>query len=46
MEGFIKNIIKYCLFTGLLFPNNSWKVYDDSELAIINITVDPDAIML
>ena len=44
MEGFIKNIIKYFLFTGLLFPNNSWKVYDDSELAIINITVDSDAI--
>ena len=30
------------IFLGFLFGDESWKVYDDSEMAIIEITVDPE----
>ena len=29
-------------FTSFIFSDESWKVYDESELAIINITIDPE----
>ena len=30
------------IFLGFLFGDESWKVYDDSQMAIIEITVDPE----
>jgi len=30
------------IFLSFLFGDESWKVYDDSEMAIIEITVDPE----
>ena len=30
------------LLSGFLFADESWRVYDDSQIAIINITIDPE----
>ena len=37
-----KKIFIIIAFTGFLLSDESWKVYDDSELAVIHITVDPE----
>ena len=44
MAKYISKVIKTIFFIGLLYPDDSWKIYDDTELAIINITIDPDDI--
>ena len=31
-------------FSSILFSNDSWMVYDDSEIAIINIEIDPQSL--
>jgi len=35
-------ILPVILFLGYLFADDSWKVYDDSEIAVIHITLDPE----
>ena len=37
-----KKVFIIIAFTGFLLSDESWKVYDDSELAVIHITVDPE----
>ena len=37
-----KTVFIIIAFTGFLLSDESWKVYDDSELAVIHITVDPE----
>ena len=37
-----KKIFIIIAFTGFILPDESWKVYDESELAVIHITVDPE----
>ena len=44
MAKYISKVIKTIFFIGLLYPDDSWKIYDDTELAIINITIDPEDI--
>jgi len=39
------NILISFLFVGMLFGEDSWKIYDDSEIANIEITVDPEALI-
>ena len=36
-----KKVFIIIAFTGFLLSDESWKVYDESELAVIQITVDP-----
>ena len=38
-----KYIFIFCFFS-ILFPNNSWMVYDDSEVSTINIEIDPQSL--
>ena len=35
-------LFRLLLFMGLIYADESWKVYDDSQIAIINITLDQD----
>ena len=35
-------ILPVILFLGYSFADDSWKVYDDSEIAVIHITLDPE----
>ena len=37
-----RKILVLIIFTKFIFPDESWKVYDESELAVIQITVDQD----
>ena len=37
-----KKVFIIIAFTGFILPDESWKVYDESELAVIHITVDPE----
>ena len=37
-----KKVFIIIAFTGFLLSDESWKVYDESELAVIHITVDPE----
>ena len=37
-----KKIFIFIVLVNFIFPDESWKVYDESELAIIYITVDPE----
>ena len=37
-----KKILIFIVFTNFIFSDESWKVYDESELAVIQITVDPE----
>jgi len=37
-----KKVTLLIAFTSFIFSDDSWKVYDESELAIIQITVDPE----
>ena len=37
-----KKVFIIIAFTGFIFSDESWKVYDESELAVIHITVDPE----
>ena len=32
----------YLFFVSVLFGDDSWKVYDDSEIAVVEITVAPE----
>ena len=35
-------IYRILFFIGIVYADESWKVYDDSEIAVINITLDED----
>ena len=37
-----KKVFIIIAFTGFILSDESWKVYDESELAVIHITVDPE----
>ena len=37
-----RKILALIIFTKFIFPDESWKVYDESELAVIQITVDQE----
>ena len=37
-----KKILTVILFLSFIFSDNSWKVYDESDLAYIHITIDPE----
>ena len=43
MQNF-KKLIFYILISYFIYGDDSWKVYDDSEIAIINIYIDQDKI--
>ena len=37
-----KKVLTITLFLSFIFSDESWKVYDDSDLAYIHITIDPE----
>ena len=37
-----KKVLTVTLFLSFIFSDDSWKVYDDSDLAYIHITIDPE----
>ena len=37
-----KKVFIIIAFTGFILSDESWKVYDESELAVIHVTVDPE----
>ena len=40
----LRNRLTFIFTISLIVADESWKVYDDSEIAIINISIDPDAL--
>ena len=38
----LKIVLILITFTDIILPDESWKVYDESELAIIHVTVNPE----
>ena len=40
----LRNRLIFIFTISLIVADESWKVYDDSEIAIINISIDPDAL--
>ncbi len=41
-----KKILTATLFLGFIFSDDSWKVYDESDLAYIHITIDPEDLVM
>ena len=37
-----KKVLTVLLFLSFIFSDDSWKVYDESDLAYIHITIDPE----
>ena len=37
-----KKVLTVILFLSFIFSDDSWKVYDESDLAYIHITIDPE----
>ena len=37
-----KKVLTVTLFLSFIFSDDSWKVYDESDLAYIHITIDPE----
>ena len=40
----LRNRLIFIFTISLIVADESWKVYDDSEIAIINISIDSDAL--